>query len=132
MAVDAASAVARRPPPGRASARAAAARPRIAVERVSPAVDGGRFAAKAVAGEEIPVEADIFADGHERLAAAVLLAVAPGRCRRVVPRADAAGRQRSLARRDPQGLEPARPLAVRPSRRGGTSSAASATNSRPS
>ncbi|WP_374450239.1 alpha-1,4-glucan--maltose-1-phosphate maltosyltransferase, partial [Stella sp.] len=69
---DAASAVARRPPPGRASARAAAARPRIAVERVSPAVDGGRFAAKAVAGEEIPVEADIFADGHERLAAAVL------------------------------------------------------------
>ena len=45
---------------------------RIAIEAVEPAVDGGRFAAKAIAGEPSRVEADIFCDGHEVIAAALL------------------------------------------------------------
>lgn len=45
---------------------------RIAVEAVSPSVDGGRFAAKRRAGETVLVTADIFSDGHEVLAAELL------------------------------------------------------------
>jgi len=45
---------------------------RIAVENVAPAVDGGMFAAKCVAHEQVCVQADIYTDGHERLAAQVL------------------------------------------------------------
>jgi len=46
--------------------------PRIVIEHVTPAVDGGRFAAKRVIGEAVPIEADIFTDGHELLAAELL------------------------------------------------------------
>ena len=46
---------------------AALAAPRIAIERPSPQVDGGRYPAKAVVGQTIAVEADIFTDGHERI-----------------------------------------------------------------
>jgi starch synthase (maltosyl-transferring) len=52
-------------------ARAAPA-PRIVVDHVTPSVDAGRFAAKRTIGEPIAVEADIFADGHEVLAAELL------------------------------------------------------------
>lgn len=45
------------------------AAPRIAIERVTPSVDGGRFAVKRCVGDVVTVEADIFADGHEKLAA---------------------------------------------------------------
>jgi len=45
---------------------------RVAIEEVSPSVDGGRFAAKAVAGHRFVVEADIFCDGHDVLRAALL------------------------------------------------------------
>jgi len=45
---------------------------RIAIEAVEPAIDGGRFAAKTVVGEHFRIEADIFCDGHEVIAAAVL------------------------------------------------------------
>ncbi|WP_423738615.1 alpha-1,4-glucan--maltose-1-phosphate maltosyltransferase [Chelativorans petroleitrophicus] len=45
---------------------------RIAIEAVEPTVDGGRFAAKAIVGEPFRVEADIFCDGHEAIAAALL------------------------------------------------------------
>ena len=48
------------------------ARRRVAIERVSPEVDGGRFAIKRVVEESVVVEADIFADGHEQLACRVL------------------------------------------------------------
>jgi starch synthase (maltosyl-transferring) len=41
------------------------------VEGVAPQVDGGRFAIKRVAGEEIVVTADCFAHGHERVACEV-------------------------------------------------------------
>ncbi|MDB5985567.1 MAG: glgE [Nevskia sp.] len=46
--------------------------PRIAIENLNPSVDGGRFALRRIAGETIQVEADIFSDGHELIAAALL------------------------------------------------------------
>ena len=45
---------------------------RIAIEAVEPRVPDGAFAVKHLVGEGITVSADIFADGHEVLAAAVL------------------------------------------------------------
>ncbi|WP_017773277.1 maltotransferase domain-containing protein [Paraburkholderia kururiensis] len=50
----------------------AIAAPRIAIESVSPAVDHGRFVAKRVVGERVEVKAAIFAEGHDRIAAAVI------------------------------------------------------------
>jgi starch synthase (maltosyl-transferring) len=50
----------------------AASRPRIAIEAVTPSVDGGRFAVKTITGRAVVVEADIFADGHEVLRAEAL------------------------------------------------------------
>ena len=44
--------------------------PRVAIEVARPVVDQGRFAAKASVAEPVTVVADVFADGHERLAAA--------------------------------------------------------------
>jgi len=44
-------------------------RKRVVIEAVTPEIDGGRFPAKRVAGETVTVEADIFADGHDSLAA---------------------------------------------------------------
>ena len=45
---------------------------RIAIEGVSPEIDGGRFAAKTVVDGAFVVEADIFADGHDTIRAALL------------------------------------------------------------
>jgi starch synthase (maltosyl-transferring) len=42
---------------------------RVVIERVVPAIDGGRFPIKRTIGEGVTVEADIFADGHDLLAA---------------------------------------------------------------
>jgi starch synthase (maltosyl-transferring) len=47
-------------------------RVRAVIESVTPCVDGGRFAAKRVVGDQVIVEADCFADGHDVLAALVL------------------------------------------------------------
>jgi starch synthase (maltosyl-transferring) len=44
---------------------------RLAIEGVNIEIDGGRFAAKAVAGQPLTIEADIFSDGHDLLSAAV-------------------------------------------------------------
>ena len=44
---------------------------RATVEAVRPVVPGGRFAAKAACGEPLTIEADIFADGHDVVAAEV-------------------------------------------------------------
>jgi starch synthase (maltosyl-transferring) len=46
-------------------------RKRVVVEAVEPVVDGGRFPAKRIVGDTVDVEADVFADGHDRLGAAV-------------------------------------------------------------
>ena len=48
---------------------AAIAAPRLAIEHISPSVDGGRFPAKGVVGQSVTVEADVFGDGHEQIAA---------------------------------------------------------------
>ncbi len=44
----------------------------MVIERVSPLLDGGRFSVKSLPGDVIAVEADIFADGHDYLAARLL------------------------------------------------------------
>jgi starch synthase (maltosyl-transferring) len=45
---------------------------RIVIEGVSPEIDGGRFPAKSTIGDTLDVEADIYADGHDTLAARLL------------------------------------------------------------
>lgn len=52
---------------------AALARNRLAIEAVSPEVNAGRFAAKAVAGWPMEIQADVFCDGHEVIGAAAVL-----------------------------------------------------------
>ncbi len=39
---------------------------------MTPELDGGRSAVKRIVGEDVRVEADIFSDGHEIIAAAIL------------------------------------------------------------
>ncbi len=48
-----------------------AGRRRVIIEGVSPEVDGGRFPAKRTVGDAVRVEADIFTDGHDAIAAVV-------------------------------------------------------------
>ncbi len=50
----------------------ALAKSRICIEAVDPEIDGGRFAAKAVAGRGFVIEADIFGEGHDSIRAAAL------------------------------------------------------------
>ena len=45
---------------------------RVVIESVTPEIDGGRFAAKAVQGRPFVVEADIFCDGHDKIDAALV------------------------------------------------------------
>ncbi len=42
---------------------------RVVINRVDPEIPGGRYPAKRVVGESLAVEADIFADGHDRITA---------------------------------------------------------------
>jgi starch synthase (maltosyl-transferring) len=58
---------------------------RIVVEDLRPQVDCGRWPAKAVAGETIPVEATVFRDGHGIIAAAVRLTGPDDRRGQLVP-----------------------------------------------
>ncbi len=46
-------------------------RNRVVIEGVQPVVDGGRFPAKRIVGDLVDVEADVFADGHDRIGAAI-------------------------------------------------------------
>ena len=46
--------------------------PRVVIENVYPEIDGGRFPIKRVVGERVVVTADIFADGHDAVSAALL------------------------------------------------------------
>jgi starch synthase (maltosyl-transferring) len=46
-------------------------RRRVAIEAVSPEVDGGRFPSKRSLGERVAIEADVFADGHETVACVI-------------------------------------------------------------
>ena len=47
-------------------------RRRIAIERVRPQIDCGRFSIQRVVGETVVVEADVFADGHDQVACQLL------------------------------------------------------------
>ena len=45
---------------------------RVVIEGIAPSVDDGRFPIKRTLGERVVVRADVFADGHDILAAALL------------------------------------------------------------
>ena len=47
-------------------------RRRVVIEGVYPEIDAGRFPIKRTVGEEVEVEADVFADGHDALSAVLL------------------------------------------------------------
>lgn len=47
-------------------------RRRVVIEKVRPQVDCGRFPIKRTVGEKVSVEANIFADGHDSIACALL------------------------------------------------------------
>jgi starch synthase (maltosyl-transferring) len=55
-----------------APARGVSAPARVVIESVRPQVDGGRYPIKRVLGEEVLVEADVFADGHDQVACELL------------------------------------------------------------
>lgn len=46
--------------------------PRVAIENLAPTIDNGRFAVRRTVGERVEVSADIWMDGHDKLAAVVL------------------------------------------------------------
>ena len=98
----------------------------IIIERVQPEIDAGRYPVKRVAGDILEVSADIFKDGHDKIAAVVKYRRARRR-RRLAGSGDAAGRQRPLGRRGaPAGQHPLRLHRSRPfptaGRPGGTRS----------
>ena len=45
--------------------------PSVVIENLAPLVNGGRYPVKRVTGEDVVVEADIFRDGHDPVAAAL-------------------------------------------------------------
>jgi starch synthase (maltosyl-transferring) len=45
---------------------------RVVIEAVAPELNGGRYNIKRVVGDKIEVSADIFTDGHEKIAAEIL------------------------------------------------------------
>jgi starch synthase (maltosyl-transferring) len=47
-------------------------RSRVVIENVTPRVDDGEFPVKRAVGDTVQVEADVFADGHDAISAAVL------------------------------------------------------------
>jgi starch synthase (maltosyl-transferring) len=47
-------------------------RKRVVIESVEPEIDAARFAVKRIVGDQVEVEADVFADGHDHVAARLL------------------------------------------------------------
>jgi starch synthase (maltosyl-transferring) len=62
--------VAQSPPPARRGDARVDARP-VVIENVTPSIDNGRHAVKRIAGDRLTVEADIFREGHDAIAAVV-------------------------------------------------------------
>ncbi|MDR1189715.1 MAG: DUF3416 domain-containing protein, partial [Bifidobacteriaceae bacterium] len=58
---------------------------RVAVTHVGPAIEGGRWPARAVAGEPVPITATVFRDGHELAGATAVLQDPEGRVRQRAP-----------------------------------------------
>jgi starch synthase (maltosyl-transferring) len=71
FAAEALSRTARPTPLDKSRGKQAAAAPRLAIELPTPAVDGGAFPVKAIAGELVSVEADVVFDGHDKIAVAL-------------------------------------------------------------
>ncbi|MDP8969556.1 MAG: alpha-1,4-glucan--maltose-1-phosphate maltosyltransferase [Actinomycetota bacterium] len=44
---------------------------RVQIQRITPSVDCGRYAAKAIVGDDVIVGADVFREGHEQVAAVI-------------------------------------------------------------
>ena len=59
--------------PSEPGADAIGSRRSIVIERIAPELDGGRYPVKRVVGDQLLVTADIFADGHDLLDAAILI-----------------------------------------------------------
>lgn len=55
-----------------AAVGAAITAPRLVIENISPSVDGGRFAVKAIENQAVVVQATVFMDGHDQLAVHLL------------------------------------------------------------
>jgi starch synthase (maltosyl-transferring) len=72
-------------PPRPSSKRTDPCAGRVIVEHVRPSIDCGRLAAKAAVGQPLMVHADVFADGHDVLAAWVRHGPPGGRRRTEVP-----------------------------------------------
>ena len=70
---------------------------RLGIDEVTPEVSGGRFPSKAVVGEVVPVEATVWREGHDAVAATAGLAAlrrTEPRARTPTPRSRAATRPR--------------------------------------
>ena len=52
--------------------RPADGRKRVVIESLEPEIDAGRFPVKRIVGDTVRVEADVFADGHDRVTARLL------------------------------------------------------------
>jgi starch synthase (maltosyl-transferring) len=65
----------------------AARDPRIVIDAITPSADNGAFPVKRLFGETLIVEADIFGDGHEKLAAEILFRPEDGKTWSRVPMA---------------------------------------------
>jgi starch synthase (maltosyl-transferring) len=63
---------------------------RIPVLEVSPVVEGGRWPAKAVVGEVVPVEATVFREGHDAVSATAVLLRPDGTVHSTAPMVDVA------------------------------------------
>ena len=66
---------AERSAPRQVEGTAPAGEGRVVIETVAPEIDGGLTPVKRVVGDVVRVEADIFSDGHDRIAADVLYRV---------------------------------------------------------
>lgn len=77
---------------------------RIPVTKVSPVIEGGAYAAKATDGELIPIRATVFREGHDAVAATVVLTDPEGRVTRTrMTRGEPAGFDRWEAWVRPRG-----------------------------
>src|SRR5947207_2236743 len=59
--------------------------PSVVIENLGPLIDGGRYPIKRIVGEDLVVEADIFKDGHDVVAAVLKWRVLGKRAWRETP-----------------------------------------------
>jgi len=96
----------RRTMPRNPSRRAEPCTGRVVVEHVRPSVDGGRLPAKAAVDQPLMVHADVFADGHDMLAAWVRHGAPGVRSRRIEVSMTAVGNDHWQALLTPERVGP--------------------------